>query len=51
MDKERSAEIKKGETVVPQKRAGSDGPAPMVQGNSGPAHFSVWFSLVVRVSQ
>ena len=26
-------------------------PAPLVQGNSGPAHFSVWFSLVVRISQ
>ena len=25
--------------------------APLVQGNSGPAHFSVWFSLVVRMSQ
>ena len=25
--------------------------APLVQGNSGPAHFSVWFWLVVRMSQ
>jgi len=33
-------------STVPEKLA-----APLVQGNSGPVHFSLWISLVGRISQ